>query len=339
MKMEFKLRRTIAFCAVLFVCSCAFGFEWKRSSPEESGIKREVIENVFSSFDDDVYSCVIIRDGKIVDEYFKKGYGRSSVFTLQSCSKSITSALVGIAIQQGYIKSVDDYAADYLPELAKTKYPAMKKITLKQLLNHTSGLLGTDSKIWSQWRSSSNWIDFILSRPMTANPGSYFEYSTGNTHLLSAIVENATGKKLLDYANEVLFSKIGISSAELGTDPQGIGDGGNGFSMTAYDMGRFGQLFLNNGKWDGVQIVLEKWVKDSTSVQARRNGSRYGYQWWLRNYGKEGYLGYNAQGYGGEYIFVVPQLNLIVVYTSWHQGNVDSYFYNVDKIVNATKVR
>ncbi len=334
--MRKRIKVTLACATLIAACAGAFGFEWEKSTPEESGIKRDVIEKVFSSFDDDVYSCVIIRDGKIVDEYFKEGYGQSSVFTLQSCSKSITSALVGIAIEQGYIKSVDDYAADYLPAISKSKYPAMKKITLKQLLNHTSGLVGTDSKIWSQWRRSSDWIDFILSRPMTASPGTYFEYSTGNTHLLSAILEKATGKKLLDYAQEVLFGKIGISSAGLGTDPQGVGDGGNGFSMTAYDMGRFGLLFLNGGKWDGVQVIPEKWVKDSTSIQARRNGSRYGYQWWLRNYGKEGYLGYNAQGYGGEYIFVVPQLNLIVVYTSWHEGNVDSYFYNVDKIVNAT---
>ncbi len=321
----------------LIFCSQAFCFEWQRSSPEKSGINAEVIKGVFSSLPSDVYSCVIIRDGKIVDEYFKDGYGPSSVFTIQSCSKSITSALVGIAIEQGFIKSVDDFAADYLPQLANSKFHEMKKITLKHLLNHTSGLVGTDSKIWGEWRSSSNWIDFIVSRPMTSKPGANFEYSTGNTHLLAAVLEKATGKGLFDYAKEVLFEKIGITSAELGTDPQGIGDGGNGFSLTAYDMARFGQLFLDGGKWDGVQVVPENWVKESTSLQAKKNGSRYGYQWWLRNYGKAGYLGYNAQGFGGEYIFVVPKLRLIVVYTSWHMGNLNSYFYNVDKIVNATK--
>ncbi len=327
----------IAFTLFFMFCGQSFAFEWQRSSPEQSGISGGVIKSVFSSLPSDVYSCVIIRDGKIVDEYFKEGYGPSSVFTIQSCSKSITSALVGIAIAQGFIKSVDDFASDYLPQLSESKFPDMKKITLKQLLNHTSGLVGTDSKIWNEWRSSPNWIDYIVSRPMTAKPGAYFEYSTGNTHLLAAILEKATGKGLLEYGEEVLFKKIGITSAELKTDPQGIGDGGNGFSLTAYDMARFGQLFLDGGKWDGVQIVPESWVKESTSLQARKNGSRYGYQWWLRNYGKAGIPGYNAQGFGGEYIFVVPGLRLIVVYTSWHRGNLNSYFYNVDKLVNATK--
>ena len=311
-------------------------FEWQGSSAKEAGIDPDVIKAVFKSFDQDVYSCLIIRKGKVVDEYFKEGYSKDSTFTLQSCSKSITSALAGIAIEQGYIKSITDYASSYLPQLANAKYADMGKITIRQLLNHTSGLTGTDSHLWNQWRESPDWIDFLTSRPMKHKPGQIFEYSTGNTHLLAAILEKATGKGLLDYAKEVLFTPIGLTSAELGKDPQGIGDGGNGFAMTVYDMARFGLLYLNMGKWEGRQIVSESWVKESTSLQARNKVSRYGYQWWLRNYGKAGYSGYNAQGFGGEYIFIVPQLDLIIVFTSWHLGNVDSYSFNVDKIVNAT---
>lgn len=335
LKIKNLLLYTVIFTASIF---SATAFEWTHTNAVDAKIDSAVIKNVFKSFDSDVYSCVIVRNGKIVDEYFKDGYNNESSFTLQSVSKSVTSALIGIAIDQGYIKSVDDLASDYLDELNHTKFPQMKKITIRQLLNNTSGLLGTDSSIWYKWRTSDDWVEYILSRPMTYAPGKTFEYSTGNTHLLGIILERATGKKMMDYANEFLFNRIGITTASLGSDPKGNPDAGNGFSMSSYDMARFGLLYLNKGRWEGKQIVPENWVKESTALQARRpNGSRYGFQWWLRNYGRAGYLGYNAQGHGGEYIFVVPQQDLIIVFTSWHEGNVDSYFYNVDKIVNATK--
>lgn len=312
-------------------------WKWKYSTPEEHKANSTSINKVLNSLSKDVHSCVVIRDGVIISEFFNTGYNNKSVFSLQSVSKSITGALVGIAIDQGLIGSENDYAADYLPELKNAKYKNMKLITIKQLLNNTSGLIGTDSKIWNEWRTSENWIDYILSRPMTANPGAYFEYSTGNSHILGAILEKVTGKTLEEYAKEQIFDKIGITSAYLDTDPQGIGDGGNGFHMTAYDMARFGLLFLNDGVWEGQQVVPKRWVKESTSLKSRRpsTGSRYGYQWWLKNYGKAGYLGYNAQGFGGQYIFVVPQLDLIVVFTSSRTGSITPYFENVDKIVNA----
>lgn len=316
-------------------------WEWKKSTPEQHKVKSEPINKIFETLGktSEVHSCVIIRDGEIISEFFNEGYNNKSVFSLQSVSKSITSALVGIAIEQGLIGSVNDLAINYLPQLknAAYKYKNMNFITIKHLLNHTSGLVGTDSKIWSDWRNSANWIDYILSRPMTAYPGNYFEYSTGNTHLLAAILEKVTGKSLEEYAKEQIFDKIGITSARCGKDPQGIGDGGNGFYMTSYDMARFGQLFLNNGNWEGNQIVPASWVKESTSLQARRpsTGSRYGYQWWLKDYGNAKYPGYNAQGYGGQYIFIVPPLKLIVVFTSSRTGSIIPYFENADKIVNA----
>lgn len=316
----------------------SFSFTWNYSTPEEHGIDSKVIQKVYDGLKDkDVRSCIVIKDEKIISEYYKPGYSKNSIFSLQSVSKSITSALIGIAIDQGLIKSVDDPAYIYCPQLENAKNPVMKTITVKQLLNHTSGLLGTDSKIWNQWRNSSDWIEYILSRPMTATPGTFFEYSTGNTHLLAAILENVYKKSLLQIAEEQLFSKIGITSASCGTGPEGVCDGGNGFSMTAYDMARFGQLYCNMGKWEGKQIIPESWVKESTKVQARRpsTGSRYGYQWWIRNYGKNGYDGYCAQGFGGEFIFVVPKINLIVVFTSWHLGDTTFYYLDANAIADS----
>lgn len=133
----------------------SFSFTWNYSTPEEHGIDSKVIQKVYDGLKDkDVRSCIVIKDEKIISEYYKPGYNKNSIFSLQSVSKSITSALVGIAIDQGLIKSVDDPAYIYCPQLANAKNPVMKTITVKQLLNHTSGLLGTDSKIWNQWRNS-----------------------------------------------------------------------------------------------------------------------------------------------------------------------------------------
>lgn len=325
---------------LLLICVSCYGqkndFQWQYSTPETHKVDSKVINKVFDSLGDDVHSCIVIRDGVIISEFFNKGYDNKSVFSLQSCSKSITGALIGIAIDQKLIDNVNNYACNYIPQFKYAKYDNMNLITIKHLLNNTSGLLGTDSNIWNTWRTSDNWCDYILSRKMTAYPGDYFEYSTGNTHLLAALLEHVTGKSLYEYADEQIFKKIGITSAYCDVSPEGVGDGGNGFHMTAYDMARFGLLFLNKGKWEGQQIVPEKWVEESTSLQSRRpkTGSRYGYQWWLRDYGKAGYRGYNAQGFGGQYIFVVPPLNLIVVFTSSRKGSIVPYFENVDKIVN-----
>lgn len=133
----------------------SFSFTWNYSTPEEHGIDSKVIQKVYADLKNkDVRSCIVIKDEKIISEYYIPGYNKNSIFSLQSVSKSITSALIGIAIDQGLIKSVDDPAYIYCPQLANAKNPVMKTITVKQLLNHTSGLLGTDSKIWNQWRNS-----------------------------------------------------------------------------------------------------------------------------------------------------------------------------------------
>lgn len=332
------MKKIISSIAFFFVAVSSYSFTWKHSTPEAHGLKSSVIRTVFDGLKNkDVRSCVVVKDGEIVAEYFKPGYDSNSVFSVQSVSKSITSCLVGIAIEQGYIKSVDDPAYIYLPELGRTKDSRMKKITIKHLLNHTSGLYGTDTRIWNQWRNSEDWIDFILSRPMTAAPGTYFEYSTGNTHLLSAILENVTGKSLDTLAKENIFNKTGITSGYCTTDPKGIGDGGNGFYFTAYDMSRFGLLYQNYGNWEENQIVSKEWVAESTKVQATRpsTGSRYGYQFWIRNYGKKGYAGYCAQGYAGEFIFVVPEIELVVVFTSWYTGDTTFYYLYANAIVDS----
>lgn len=306
-------------------------FVWQHEPASEHGLSDTAIQRLHEQLEESqVVAAVIARHGVIIDEYYKPGYSAESLISLNSCSKNITGALVGIAVEQGKIPDVNVQAGDYIPELAGSG------INLWHLLTHTSGLTSTDSELWYSWRSSDNWLAYLLEQEMAAVPGRQFSYSTGNTHILSVIVERATGQGLGEFADENLFKPFGMSSARLDVDPQGVGDGGNGFSMNIYDMAKFGQLYLQNGEWNGRQIVPAEWVRDSTAVQYERSSGSadYGYQWWVRTFGTEHYPAYFAQGHGGQYIFVVPNLELVIAMASDNAGSSGIYWQMVNDVVN-----
>lgn len=196
---------------------------------------------------------------------------------------------------------------EYLPQLAETD---KKDITIAHLLTHSSGIE------WYEWSngttfqdfvSSDNWVEFVLGRQMIAQPGEVFAYTTGGTHLLTAVLQEVAGESAFDFGKKHLFEPLGMDSVEWRDDPQGVTDGGNGISMTARDAAKFGQLYLDGGRWRGRQILPEAWVEQSVSVQYPRSGNSgsYGYQWWLRPFGSQGYETYYAMGHGGQFIFVV----------------------------------
>ena len=187
-------------------------------------------------------------------------------------------------------------------------------------LTHTSGLEWYEwagRSNWQEFRTSENWVDYILNRNLISTPGSSFAYSTGNSHLLAAALENATGMGELEFAHKNLFDALGMNSVVWGMDPQGVADGGNGIAMTVQDAARFGQLYLQGGQWNGEQLIPAQWVKQSTT--AKNNGAgdgtgSYGYQWWIRSF--QGYDTFYAFGAHGQFIFVVPQLELVTVIAS-----------------------
>lgn len=313
-------------------------WEWNKDTPENQGIKSNALQSAHLTFDSfPLLSSVIIKNGYIVDEYYKDGYDETSSFILNSASKSITSALTGIAIDKGYIESVDIPISKYFPQISNFDDERWKQITIKHLLTHTSGISTTDDVLWNEWRASDNWINYILNLPITSTPGTSFSYSTGNTHLLCAILEQATETSLYAFGKENLFDFIGMNSVEIETDSQGVSDGGNGIWMTPYDMAKFGQLYLNNGVWGNKQIVPKEWVEASTSIQFNRSSGSadYGYQWWVRTFGANNYDAYFAQGHAGQYIFVVPALELVIVFTSNYEGGTSIYWQLVNDIVDA----
>ena len=294
-------------------------WEWSHDTLENHNMDASKIDSVHNIIDEyPINAEVIIKDGVIVDEYYKDGYDQNSVFTLQSTSKSITSAIFGIAIDKGYIEGVNIPISTYFPQILESNNEYKNQITIWNLLTHTTGLNASDTANWNEWLTSSNWVDYVLNREAVSRPGTEFNYFTGNTHLLSAIIQKATGKTTYEFGKEYLFYPLDINSVECAVDPQGISDGGNGFAMNVYDMAKIGELYLNNGVWEGKQIISEKWVQDSTTMQFdRSSGSAdYGYQWWVRTFGDNNYPAYFAQGHYGQYIFVVPDLKLVTVITS-----------------------
>ncbi len=329
---------------------------WTFDAPENHHMDSAVLEALHQALPGSgIHGVVTVKDGVVIDQYYQEGYDENSLFQLHSASKSFTSALIGIAVEEGYIGGVEDLVADYLPQLLEQEDTEKHSLTLRHLLTHTSGLewyeWGSGYSNWSEFRSAENWVEYILGRELVHQPGTVFNYSTGNTHLLSAVLEAATGMSQEEYCRARLFDPMGISQeAYWNTDPQGIADGGNGLSISLLDAAKFGQLFLEEGVWQGQQLVPEEWVEQSTSRQNPGPGDStgaYGYQWWVRthttgeygtyatSYPTASYETYFAFGHGGQLIYVVPQLQLVTVFASNCQSSYGPRPYFTDYILNA----
>ena len=294
---------------------------WKTSTPEEQGMDSEMLANMFGYIwkqNYDIHSVTIIRNGYLVADAAIYPFEEGSKHIIQSCTKSIISALIGIAIEQGYIGSVKQPVLSFFPGWTVANLDANKEaMTLEHLLMMASGLECRDS-LWYNGRGliqmfqTDDWVQFILDLPMTEPPGTRFEYCNGASFLLSAIIQETTGMTAYAFAESYLFAPLGISDVEWPSSPRGITIGYSELRMLPHDMAKIGFLYLNKGQWDGEQIIPAAWVTASTykSSSAIFPGG-YGYQWWIANNGV-----YSARGYAGQFIFVVPEQELVVVFTS-----------------------
>ena len=255
------------------------------------------------------------RGTRLLERYFN-GTRAARPANIKSASKSIISTLVGIAIERRLIPAVDTPIVRYFPALAKDENPEKLEITIEDLLTMRSGLESTSNRNYGAWVLSRNWVQYALSRPLVSAPGTVMDYSTGNTHLLSAILTKAAGTSTWQFAQDALAGPLGFSLARWPRDPQGIYFGGNDMLLTPVQMLTFGQLYLDEGRANGREIIPKDWIEDSWVPRGRSgiSGQQYGYGWWIRELG--GYDAYYAWGFGGQYIFVVPELDLVVVTTS-----------------------
>ncbi|GJM12634.1 MAG: 6-aminohexanoate-dimer hydrolase [Pseudohongiella sp.] len=265
-----------------------------------------------------LHSLLISRGDDLVFEQYYNGRDPSRPANMKSASKSVISALIGIAIDKGLIESVDVKVADYFPDvIAASEQPEKLEITVENLLTMQSGLETTSNRNYGKWVLSDNWVEFALNQPLVAEPGTRMLYSTGSTHLLSAILTKASGMSAKQFAQENLSSPLGFSMNYWSQDPQGIYFGGNDMEMTPRQMLEFGRLYLNGGIHDEQRVISQAWVENSHQPRARSprgQGRFYGYGWWLRDLA--GMQVPVAWGYGGQLIFVVKELDLVVVATS-----------------------
>ena len=264
-----------------------------------------------------LYSLLVWRQGTTYTDLYFRGRTPETPANIKSASKNVVATLVGIAIEDGHLEGLDQPIAPFFEQFLDMPGDSAKnRITLGNLLSMQAGLESTSGRNYGEWVTSGNWVRYAITRPMVEEPGGRMQYSTGTSHLLSAILTEATGMSTLAYAREKLAEPLGIELRSWTTDPQGIYFGGNEMRMTPRQLLRFGELFLRGGELDGKRIVSEEWIRRSwiPRTRSRYNTHRYGYGWWIKE--AHGHPVYFAWGFGGQYLFLVPDLELIVVMTS-----------------------
>tara|TARA_R100001143_G_scaffold31742_1_gene30796 strand:- start:3702 stop:4895 length:1194 start_codon:yes stop_codon:yes gene_type:complete len=265
-----------------------------------------------------LHSLIIHQHGETIYERYFNGRSASQPANMKSASKSVISALIGIAIEEGFIDSVEQPIIEFFPEYVDTDLAlTVASITVEDLLTMQSGLTSTSGRNYGRWVVSDDWVDAALRMPMIAEPGSRMIYSTGTTHILSAILERASGLNAKAFAQRYFADPLGFRMAYWSQDPKGVYFGGNDMEMRPRDMLAFGLMYLNQGRFDGEQVVPGDWVQESFQAHAqspRGEGRFYGYGWWLRD--MAGLQVPLAWGFGGQLIFVLPMFDMVVVATS-----------------------
>ena len=289
-------------------------------------------------------SLIVARNGAIVREQYFHGLERGQAVNIKSASKSILSALVGIAIAEGKFTEQSRVSALLPTYFNGINDPAKRALTVRQLLTMQTGLRGTSFDNYGEWVNSRNWVRYALDQPFECAPDTCMTYSTGNSHMLSVILTKQTGMSTRAYAQRKLFTPLGMSLRGWARDPQGYDFGGNEMFFTPRDMLKFGELYRRRGKHNGRQLIPEAWIDRAWGEYTTSpwNGHRYGYHWWTREY--EGTKVHFAWGYGGQFIFVIPARQLVVVATSSlargrdgrHLGSVHGL---VDRIIAAYSPR
>lgn len=270
---------------------------------------------------DRLRSLIVAQDGKPVVEEVFDGSGLDTPVNVKSVAKSVISTLIGMAIDRGLLEGVDQPVAELLPDsLPADPDPRLRRVTVEHLLAMRAGLERTSGPNYGRWVASSNWVRFVLSRPFVDEPGGAMLYSTGNSHLLSAILTRVSGSSTLALARDWLGRPLGIDIPAWDRDPQGIYLGGNNIALSPRALLRLGELYRNGGMAQGRRVLSEDWIRRSWTPQTSSpfTGHDYGYGWFITE--MRGHPVYYSWGYGGQMLYVVPSLALTVVMTSDGSG-------------------
>jgi len=340
---KFSVNQSIVPCEHTYEIPVKTDDGWETSSLRKEGVNSEnltrLIADILNGKYKDIHSIVIVKDGKLIFEEYFSGNHRNSLHVMASATKSVTSILVGIAIDNKMISNVNRKIYELLPQYEGTKWVDKKyEITLEHLLTMTAGVawltLSSDIPLSDPRNDDAGLyrsydpIKYTLEKELIEQPGSRYNYSTGNSTVLGEILKKASGLNPDEFAAKYLLYPLGIQNHKWKAYPNGTIDTGGGLYLRSRDMAKIGYMMLKKGKWRGNQIVSKEWVNESTKAHVQQIGkltmaSDYGYQWHhgerkIRNQSIEAFF---AQGLGGQYIFIIPALDLVVVFTYQHKNS------------------
>jgi CubicO group peptidase (beta-lactamase class C family) len=305
------------------------GYDWQVSTPSAEAMNEELLNAAYQLvYNNERFvmarSLLVLRNGKIVAEAYPNSPGDADrIENIQSCTKSFTSILTGIALEKHYLDSVQQTLGSICPEYF-SNHQDKKGITIANALTMKTGINfvnGDHTEVL--YGTSESSVGYILSIPVNYKPGVVFQYNDGSPHLISAAIQERYGKPLSGFADEFLFKPLGITDWKWESSKDGITFGAFSLFLKPRDLAKFGQLLLQKGKWGNQQIVESAWIAKATEPMATTAGPGpgYGYYFWIY----PGYGGYAAVGHGGQYIFVVPSKKLVVIYTAWPYTSGDMF--------------
>lgn len=337
---------------------------WEITSPDRVGMDGAQLCTIAARLEQRataVHSVVVVRHGKLVFEQYFPGYDQpwgqpdgqyeftaTTKHDMRSASKSATSLLIGIAIDRKLIAGVDEPVLRFFPDSAAVMQPGWNAITLRHLLTMSSGIKWDEARTWTDPKNDEPHLVFepdplvyVLSRPIAAPPDVLWTYNSGGTELLGNIIERVSGQPLEAFAREALFQPLGIADLEWKTYKNGKIAAAAGLRLRPRDAAKIGQLVLNRGQWNGQQIVSADWIAQSITPRFQAVGNFgstlfYGYQWWMGRSlagGKE-IKWIAAFGWGGQRIFIVPELDLVMMTTAAQYGQPKEGLAAIDILSN-----
>ncbi|MBX7125050.1 MAG: beta-lactamase family protein [Cyclobacteriaceae bacterium] len=332
---------------------------WELSTPDAEGIRESTLDSIHQDILRGDYGPVdhflVIRHGKIIaDHHYERDYKTiaqpydttnwifnydhpdwhpyyqySDLHSLQSVTKSVNAAALGIAIDEGFVGGTGDRTEKYLGKFATDwNNPLRKSQRIADLLTMRSGIQWNEGQYTDSvntcitMEASSAWVPYVLAQPMELQPGTYWEYNSGASMLIGQIITEATGRKVDEWTNEKLFKPIGINKYQWKTTPAGEVDTEGGLYLAPHDLARFGYLFLRKGKWKDRQIISKDWVTHSTAAVVsdilpdnKEYNYGYGFQWWVDTRQPATPM---CIGYGGQFVQISPEHDLVVVFNGWN---------------------
>ncbi|TDQ33757.1 serine hydrolase domain-containing protein [Aureibacillus halotolerans] len=274
----------------------------------------EQLDKVFKK--EKFHGCLISKENEEIYQFFKNKKSEKKQHKINSCTKSITSALIGIAYDKGYIPDLNTPISTYFPTLLNDQDNKKRSITVDHLLTMTAGFDWPEMGEWRGWPGmihSPNWVNFTLQRPLVSEPGEKMNYNSGCSHLLLAILQKQTGATAREFAQRYLFTRLDFADFLWHEDPQGINIGGFGIHLSIRDLHMFGMLYLNRGRWNKKQLISEEWIDRTTEPEnlTYPHFGHYGHHWWTsKTLTDEPF--YFAMGMGGQYTCILPTRQMVV---------------------------